>query len=56
MRHTRPSPGSQLTLLATLSPQERGEGKEDYAASALAPFSAGVIAPEPLISATSEAE
>jgi hypothetical protein len=31
-------------------------GRQSYAASARAPFSAGVIAPEPLISVTSLAE
>jgi hypothetical protein len=34
----------------------QGEVKEDYAASALAGFSGGVIAPDTLISATSLSE
>jgi hypothetical protein len=47
--------GSPLKFIPDLI----GDGDErqcSYAASARAPFSAGVIAPEPLISATSPAE
>jgi hypothetical protein len=50
-------PLTRLATLATPSPLcgER-EKKESYAASARAPFSAGVMAPDVLISATSLAE
>src|SRR5205085_1119068 len=50
-----PTPLSFASLCSASAsdPPHKGEGKRSYAASARAPFSGAVIAPEPLISATS---